>query len=212
MEVALDWSCINMPSKELPTILTEVNLVEEINNSDGGRMASVGGIEVDKTFSQLTMGMNREMEDTVGKDNTVDNTWNSPHISTTKDQSNQNTKNVNDEKKSEDEKKSGSKTREWLLEQYQYEDDSSGEEESSNENKHAQDKLMEQAKSPLEQRLEKLEDDIRELKESLEDEAANYMRSKYEITDMKNRNFYYRSCTIFVPKFGLDLISKELNL
>jgi len=181
MEAALDWSCINMPSKELPTILTEVNLVEEINNRDGGKMASVGGIEVDKTFSQLSMSMNKEKEDTVGKANTVDNIWIPPHVSTTKDESNQNTKNANDEKKSEDEKK---KTRAWLLEQYQYEDDGAGE-ESSNENKHAQDKSTEQAKSPLEKRLEKLEGEIRELRESLQDEAANYMRSKYEIADMK---------------------------
>ena len=93
-------------------------------------------------------------------------------------------------------------SRNWLLNQYQYDDADEEEEdggdgdmvmESSNDvmneattsTNTQEDVVIE--KSVEERRLEKLEQQIKEDRESLNDDVANYMRSKYEIADLKKQ-------------------------
>ncbi len=84
----------------------------------------------------------------------------------------------------------------WLLSQYQYEeDDAEVKEESkwgsedgeSNQQELEQESKEARQKFPEEIRLEKLEEEIQEMKLDVNDDANNYIRSKHEIADMKKR-------------------------
>jgi ATP-dependent RNA helicase DHX29 len=82
-----------------------------------------------------------------------------------------------------------SSKRQWLLQQYQYEDHEDEEvlqvlEKPGNRSKNPTESIDEE-KSIGEVRLEKLETQIKEDRASLTDNVANYMRSKYELSDMK---------------------------
>lgn len=194
LDTVLDWLCLHLPSEELPPLFVEVEVK--------ATAMLEGGISVHAVPSH---------EDAVGRE--VDN---APH-SQEKEQNVDDRDPANDlmgimdvARPSKDKRLGddfgglGPSTadekakRALLLAQYQYEEDS--DEEDSGVKSEVTDDLNVDCsdisgeeevvvveRMPEEIRLEELEVQIREEKDSLNDDAANYMRSKYEIIDLKKK-------------------------
>jgi len=192
LEAALDWLCFHLQSNDLPKLFTDINLRQDDGNSIN--------LSVIKAFQKEELGNESEDLEIVGeKEKGLRQKQNDSVClkldSTTKDNFlSKKDGNIETSRRSkaddEDDGKEAAK-RAWLLSHYQYEDEHSIEDLVHDQVKIEQDKVdvgtktEERAKFPEEIRLERLEGEIQDLTESLNDEANNYMRSKYEIAEMK---------------------------
>jgi hypothetical protein len=170
LESALDWLCLNLPSKDLPKLFTEANLEEENETKlEVVKPKSIQLLEV--PFENTVPSLNRTMK--VDPKN--------HHINYRMDR-------VKSEEE-EEMKADAEIKRALLIQQYQYEESEDGLEDEKDileEPKNDQN-VIDKEESPEEIKLKKVEEQIREDEAELNDEAANYMRSKYETMDIKKR-------------------------
>ena len=182
LDALLDWLCMHLSTEELPKLFTDSDPL-------------VGG---DEKLSKVTFqpsGADKVEDKRVGvwdlnsnaDDEKVNLGTNISFASRSENQSalNANTAKIANDKLKEEEEAAARK--EWLLRQYQYEEDEGDGTDTGHDETHDEDDAVIVEKSVEEIRLERLENEIKEDKDSLNDDAANYMRSKYEIADLKKK-------------------------
>lgn len=207
LEAALDWLCLHLPSKDLPKLFTDVNHLQDDNESTNLSVIKANQIN-DKDESVKIVERENETKDLkhAGNHNEYQNDHNyflnvAEKSLKKKDEEGDENNKMKDDKQVEDTAK-----RAWLLSQYQYEDDNDDGDDENNNGEHPkcnqgdkslhsnsnsdnqEEKLEEERpKFPEEIRLHSLEEEIRQQREEVNDEASNYMRSKYEIAEMKKK-------------------------
>jgi len=189
LERALDWACLHLSSVELPKVLVEVNKERDVSD---------GKITIAKRL------MTNSREDSFDGNSEVDSLFNMSNLSLKVPKScleneqgftvSKNTQNeVHNSDLQEEDCATKNAKRAWLLQQYQYEevddDDDNHEEIPDRKNTSSREGIEERVeeKSKEEKRLEKVQLQIREDQESLKDDVANYMRSKFETNEIKKR-------------------------
>ncbi len=197
LETALDWLCLHLSTEELPRLFTDADIV-----SGGDEKLSVAKVNAnvelgDKSSSETNFTKMTTIEDTMPTHTTTfnrdmtrrnDNGVTLKPVDIVSPASKATEKAKLDQNEMNDEDNEAATRKQWLLQQYQYEDEDEGignDEKAEAKNQITLSTPLE--KSVEERRLEKLEIQIKEDRESLNDEAANYMRSKYEIADLKKR-------------------------
>ena len=187
LELALDWLCLNLPSKDLPKLFTEVNLDEEKEMKlEVLKLKSIEVLKVPYIETVPFLGANG----TELVSNIRNGEVKKAGVEAQRTAYEESEEHINMKKDEKERKKADDATkRAWLLQQYQYEDyedDFENEKDVLKEPKNDQN-IIDAEKSPEEIRLQKIEEQIREDEAALNDEAANYMRSKYETMDIKKR-------------------------
>ena len=193
LDLALDWLCLNLSSEDLPSLFIEqdvqiraleeggisVHVVKGGNraNDMSGSSRSVSGVDVGRNCKERESASDLMVAATSTKGKEMGSL----------------SKHKKDEKV--DNKDEGSKARRaLLLEQYQYEEESEAEEDNEHSHNVAEDETdgrkggqaqEEIELTPEEKRLAELERQIEEDTATLNDEAAMYMMSKYEVADLK---------------------------
>ncbi len=198
LETALDWLCLHLSTDELPRLFTDADIVsggdEKLSVSRmhtnvvlGNKSANGTNLDI-MTTEDLTLATSSTNTTTLNRDITQRNDGVTlkpvnvhvlPEFGLTKKEKM--------EKMDQNDDNEVAARKQWLLQQYQYEDDDGivENDEKVVDTNETVTTLIE--KSVEERRLDKLENQVREDRESLNDEAANYMRSKYEIADLKKR-------------------------
>jgi hypothetical protein len=247
LDEALDWLCFHLQSNDLPKLFTDINHRQDdkdksttgastrIDNNNNNNDDDGDNNNDNNRGGNFSVIKHHYMEEIKGDDgtSTTDNVKNNDNnciqIDKVQKKNEQNSishhrhGDVNDAEASKATAKAkgdANKAREWLLSQYEFEDDDihtqddndhknpkksevqnrSNSNSNSNSNSHnnntnddhqsnneEEEKEEERPKFPEEIRLERLEKEIKELREDVNDEASNYMRSKYEIADMKKK-------------------------
>jgi ATP-dependent RNA helicase DHX29 len=169
VECVLDWLCLHLPSDQLPAIFTEGQVRDD--NRIGKESMTVTVITAKhQTSHQNDLELDKLQPPTT-------------KLSTLKDRSSSVPKKDDDE-----EQKWKVAQKDWLLSQYQYEEESLSEESNSDNDSYEQPSMIPASESPTteteEQRLHQLKKLIQELDEDLGNEASNYMRSKFEIKEL----------------------------
>jgi len=179
-EIALDWLCVNLSEEDLPSLFTENS--DAIRDKILGKSSSISVIKADpklaKEFrTQLTK--NHDEEKRIKKKELE-------KIAKRKKEEK--------EKKAAEAEKAKEAQKAWLLEQYAYEEEEIDEEMNPDPDpvqsitKKTQElKVAASELSPEEIRLSKLEEELQQLNNDLNDEASNYMRSKHEINSLKKQ-------------------------
>ena len=205
LDAALDWLCLNLPSEKLPPLFTDPN--QQDSSSDLNLRVIKAAEEFEREEMKITTENNLEYDknDTlVNETQNCDNYNISENFVNKKNDSwtNKIMGDVEKTKQKESEIKQQAEKRAWLLSQYQYEEDEDEMDEGAETQNHDTDKdsqavtnhnldenqkQNEREKLPEEIRLEKLEEELNECRLSVNDEANNYMRTKYEIKEMKNK-------------------------
>ena len=198
LKLALDWLCLNLPSEELPSLFIEQDV--QISALEDG------GISVDCSVRN-TGDKHGEGDDDLGQSNGHDSAHDlinmvaSTSISSREekitaksygiaDSSSAGDNDVNEEEKA--------KQKALLLAQYQYEEEEGDEEQEdthieaidtvcNSEEAQPPIKQADEGVSPQERQLADLEAQIEEDSAILNDDAALYMMSKYEVADLKKR-------------------------
>jgi len=197
LELALDWLCLNLSSEELPSLFVEqdvqisaledggISVHSAVKRSGGNHGVGVGvgedGIENSSGRNSAHELMDMMMASS-RKKNTSE-TGDNPAPSSAGDSD------VNEEEKA--------KQKALLLAQYQYEEVDGDEEQEEidvevndevgiNEEVQSKNKRAEEI-SPQERQLAELQRQIEEDSAILNDEAALYLMSKYEVADLNKR-------------------------
>ena len=198
LELALDWLCLNLPSEELPSLFIEQDVqitaledggisVHYVGSNSGGDNANVNDMDKERADSahdlMNNMMASASVHSSPGNMNPIiESVGGGPASSSTAYDA------------SEEER---AKQKALLVAQYQYEEDGGDEEqggihlevdEEACKDVDAQPQL-EQAEeaSPEERRLAELEKQIEEESAILNDDAAMYMMSKYEVVELKRK-------------------------
>ena len=181
-ELVLDWLVVNLSMEELPALFIEGT--DAIKDFVTGQSSSISVIKADPKLASNT----REHSDTLIEVKKISNT------SLKEDQQ----KAEEAAKKTEqDALKAKEAQKAWLLQQYAYEEEEEEEDHniadsapsppSNLENDEKPIVNFEPELSPEEIHLAKLESQLKEMTADLNDEAANYMRSKHEIKELKKQ-------------------------
>ena len=211
MDDALDWLCFHLQSDELPKLFTDVQHRLQENNQD---IQTLSVIKAAQEFEMnIDNGANGHgFKDESGHEHIMEETKKEDNfLSVDNMEKNMDVDDVDatiDVNKLDEE----AMKRNWLLAQYQYDEEEEGEGEgddsyqddhiqSNNGNETNNNNTNNDAKTTMEEsenesirpifpeevRLEKLETEIQELKDDVNNEANNYMRSKHEIADLKKQ-------------------------
>lgn len=174
IDALLDWMCMHLPTEELPKLFTD-NDTDPLEGGD----EMLSKVTFEGTLESCDVGTLEKRELFEHKDLSVNGLSDHARIQAVKDEE------IAKALKEEEEVR----RKQWLLLQYQYENDEDEEavDDPQTESEKSSTVVKEDSveKSVEEIRLEKLEIQIKEDRASLSDEAANYMRSKYEVADMK---------------------------
>ena len=201
LELALDWLCLNLSSEELPSLFIEqdvqISALEDggfsvhcaVKKTDGDHGDREGGIDQSdgRDSARDLMEMATSTSISSGKKNPFTAERGGTSIAASSS--------AGDKDVDEDEK---AKQKALLLAQYQYEEDEGDEElekvhmgaigEVCNSEEAQHPINMQTAEiSPQEKQLAELETQIKEDLAILNDDAALYMMSKYEVADLKKR-------------------------
>lgn len=161
LESALDWLCLNLPTEELPSLFVEEAVREKIHEVT---------TKVEVLESNYVQGESKER--------VFDPSTNLPILMSENRGPESKTKATDDE----------TDRKAWIVSQYQYEEDDNNDEamtdavEPKETSAEAGDK---DGVSPEELALLNLEKQIEELRLTVNDDVANYMRSKQEIKELK---------------------------
>jgi len=177
-ELALEWLVMHLKTEELPPLFTEGSVRDDVQQETSAAELTVVSVNPALTSDKGE----RQFED------------NSLALSAVKKQQR---KDIENDKAAEQAAKAA------LLAQYEYESESNASESGDTDvkeiNANSQDLENEADKSTDEltegkmivsrerAAIQALEEELKELEIDLKDEAANYMRSKHEIKDMKKR-------------------------
>ena len=192
LESALDWLCLNLPSEELPTLFIEQDVqitaledggisVHYVVSKSGGDNANGDKERADSAHDLMNMMSSASVHSSPGNMNPInESVGDGPASSSTACDA------------SEEER---AKQKELLLAQYQYEEDGGDEEQGEInlevDEEAGKDVVDDQPQleetSPEERRLAELEKQIEEESAILNDDAAMYMMSKYEVAELKRK-------------------------
>lgn len=177
VETALDWLCLNLKTEDLPPLFTE-GLVRDkaaayVTDPDKLIIIAAPQKPTLKTDSRVI----EEHAEIAGT---------SFQTSTTELPVRSETCSKKDKEEEENDTAAKAAQKKWLLEQYQYETEES-EVDSDGNNEELEEGQSEEKTTltPEEVCLLDLEQQLREKEADLNDEAANYMRSKYEIKELQ---------------------------
>lgn len=174
----LDWMCMYLPTEQLPKLFTDIDPLE-----GGDEMLSKVTFEGTLVSCDVGTSDKRELSEHKG----LSENGLSDHVHGDK----YNSHAVEDEEIAKALKEEEEVRRKQLLLQYQYEnyEDEEAADDPQTESKKSctivKKGTCSVEKSVEEIRLEKLEIQIKEDRASLSDDVANYMRSKYELADLK---------------------------
>mmetsp|Transcript_5752 Transcript_5752/g.16586 ORF Transcript_5752/g.16586 Transcript_5752/m.16586 type:complete len:1474 (-) Transcript_5752:147-4568(-) len=177
-ETSLDWLCLNMPTEQLPPLFGEATI----------RISALGGegeISVVKHERSSIAASGEENERAAAELSLTLTNLALKKRGVSSEESPEGSSELNDESE-----KDSKETRARLLEQYQYmeeSDDEMNEEVPKAEEEGGIGIDVECLVTPQERQLAELEKQIEEDRASLNDDAANYMRSKHEIAELKKR-------------------------
>ena len=192
LESALDWLCLNLPSEELPTLFIEQDVqitaledggisVHYVVSKSGGDNANGDKERADSAHDLMNMMSSASVHSSPGNMNPInESVGDGPASSSTAYDA------------SEEER---AKQKALLLAQYQYEEDGGDEEQGEMnlevDEEAGKDVVDDQPQleetSPEERRLAELEKQIEEESAILNDDAAMYMMSKYEVAELKRK-------------------------
>lgn len=181
LEKSLDWLCLHLQTQDLPPLLTEGHVrerekVEQSSTATSSLIVLKPKVVDSKTSKQQTGQVDFPPVASAAPNNT-----------TQESQSVQDTK--------EDQQDAA---KSWILQQYQYEDNEEGEQDSMNdvtESSSQPQKTQQEPnaeanvvveESPNERRLAELEQQLKEQETDAYDDASNYMRSKQEVKELHN--------------------------
>eukprot|EP00978_Attheya_sp_CCMP212_P004130 scaffold8941_cov38-Attheya_sp.AAC.1 len=186
-ERALDWLCWNVPAEELPSLFCESTTDDRRSSSSDDTNHGPLQVLVSNKRNKSTSQNNEN----VGVSELQ--TWApSPTELTSLTTPEEEAKN----------KEKDDANRAWLLQQYQYEEEEddptnnteeedmiskkpvNGTKQAQGEQDDTQDVVVMTEK---ERRLQEMEAELKELAETIQDDVANYMRSKHELMDLKKR-------------------------
>jgi len=201
IESALDYLCLNIPTIELPALFTDAELKQSLSEVQSG-VDSLLVVRNDKS-SSIETGKATGGEDKISQSDNILMVDNNP-ISKDEDGSHslKTDATAKDKEEDESEKQRKEEHKNWLLQQYAYEEENEGVEEvgdtaaaadGSNADKVSShqttdnDKPDSQPLSPEEQQLATAEATLNELQADLNNDANNYMRSKVEIKQLANQ-------------------------
>jgi len=190
----LDWMCMHLPTKDLPKLFTDTETGPLDPGDEKLSKITFEGIldSCDGESSEKYASINNSLlvpEQIGANKNGLINNFAVDRI---RDSESAEVEDIARALKEEEE----AAKRQWLLQQYQYEDHEQDEEgvlqlpekpvhEIKNPTEVVDEVPLE--KNIEEVRLEKLEMQNKEDRASLNDDVANYMRSKYEIADLKKK-------------------------
>lgn len=192
LEALLDWFCLHFTTEELPRVLTPAELR---NDGGGDETISLLAKQGSSTMEKSTNRLATDPESTSHPTTTVENTERlKPQITTNMEI--ELLKPSSDKSSNENDKVSvgvdnDPDRKKWILQNYQFEND--GEEEcpcasvATTTTAIGVNEVPKESKTVEEIRLENIEKQIELDTASLNDDAANYMRSKYEIEDLKKK-------------------------
>lgn len=194
LDPLLDWLCMHLPTEELPKLFTDISplvggdeKLSKVTFEGTDKTDSVEGDGDGTRRDVWDLTSNQFPSDTsVGANETKDS---NPNVDVDGGCKKPSTQNGENDKVSNEVDEEAAERKRWLLQQYQYDDDSNDEEDNgpNDDTAKVQEDVVIAEKSIEEVRLEKLEKQIKEDRDSLNDDAANYMRSKYEIADLKKQ-------------------------
>ena len=177
LELALDWLCWHLPTQDLPSILTEgaVRDAEEPNAPAASLtvVAPTKSADGATTANELTIHDDDEADDFLSMIQPLE-------LSEEPEMMQDDTELKESASLQADEKAR-------ILAQYQYEQEDDEHEHEVNVTEAASSPPAEAEMSPDRLLLLQLEEKLRHDEADLKDEAANYMRSKYEIKDMQKQ-------------------------
>ena len=187
LDLALDWLCLNLSSEELPSLFIEQD-VQISALEDGGISFDYA---VKKTGDEAGDGEDGN-DKSNGHDSAHDliNMVASTSISSRKEKIRAESGGIDEEK---------AKQKALLLAQYQYYEEDEGDEDQEDTHIEPIDEVFSSSEaqppikqaddevSPQERQLAELEAQIKEDSAILNDDAALYMMSKYEVADLKKR-------------------------
>lgn len=176
---ALDWLCLNLSTDDLPKLFTEVSARQE---------EEVPKITIvkNKSTNLNTFTSSREKKQSIGDNNEVENKATKQRkIDVKVDSTLTAPDSINNKKgdlqRDTNDKDNDVKRKNWILEQYQYlEEDDEEEKEVIKESVTNQEDM-----DPQEILLQNLQEQILSLKQTVNDDVSNYMRSKKEIAQLK---------------------------
>lgn len=179
LDTALDWLCLQLTTAELPALFTETHVREtSLQTQADDSSLTVLKLSAPVRTSTEASSSQRETElNLVGA--ATDNSDDADYVPTPSE-----TK-VEPSKEEQDEAEA---RKAWLLAQYAYEENDSGNEEGGTDMLEKEETLVEKeelpaavaALSPQEQGLLQAEKELKEMETDYNDEANNYMRSKLE--------------------------------
>ena len=186
LESALDWLCLHLSTLDLPALFTDGEL-----RQDMGQVTTVDSLVVVLKQEKKSAGAENG-----NGDDSAENNDNVLVVPMDMDMDNSKAKEVGyisskeevekKEQQDEAEIQQEKDRKDWLLQQYQYEEE---EGEKDEENKavesHDIDEQVQALLSPEEQQLAKEEAALAELDADANNDANNYMRSKGEIKELK---------------------------
>jgi hypothetical protein len=162
LENALDYLCLHVNTTELPPLFTEASLREDLMTVS--------------TAESLVVVNNEKHGDASRSENCVDREFDCRNVTALP----RVTKCVEDHAKENDNR---SEQKEWLLRQYEYEEDDS--EVATNSAGINDTKSQALPLTTDDQMFAEKEKELKELEDDLNNEANNYMRSKQEIKDLQ---------------------------
>jgi len=208
IESALDYLCLNIPTIELPALFTDAELKQSLSEVQSGvdsllvvrndkPSSTTGNAEGDKDGNDIDLQTNNILM--------VDNNAISQDEDGGRSVQQQTDNTATDKEDDELEMQRKEEHKNWLLQQYAYEDENEGDDyegvndttaaidtnKAANVSSHQaieqDDKPDTQPLSPEEQQLATAEATLNELQADLNNDANNYMRSKVEIKQLANQ-------------------------
>lgn len=189
LESVLDWFCMNLTTEELPKVFTTPEAAQEVEGGDESIsvLSNREGITTDKNV-HTKMDMNHPSSTTlnseINKSIEIDS-----QITTDMDVISLKNASKKEPKNDELSIDNDPDRKKWILQNYQFEHNEEvcqsatiGDSAAKRDNE-----APLECRSVEEIRLESIEKQIEMDTASLNDEAANYMRSKYELEELKKR-------------------------